>query len=71
MTYYNKGFNIYNLIFSSTICAVTGFWYESTDAKGLVGELTVDTKAARHGDASGAGAALAEQAQLERANLRL
>lgn len=54
-----------NQSFSSTRSAVTGFWYESTDAKGLVGELAVNTKAARHGGARGCGATLAEQAELE------
>ncbi|PON64991.1 LOW QUALITY PROTEIN: hypothetical protein TorRG33x02_271910, partial [Trema orientale] len=51
-------------LFSSTSGAVTCFWYESTDAKGLIGELTVDAKAARHGGARGRGAALA-QAELK------
>ncbi|PON47766.1 hypothetical protein PanWU01x14_242330, partial [Parasponia andersonii] len=52
-------------LLSSTSGAVTCFWYESTDAKGLIGELTVDAKAARHGDARGRGAALAYQAEVK------
>ena len=55
-----------NQLFSSTSSAVTCFRHESTDAEGLIRELTAYTKAAGHGGARGAGAALAQQAELKR-----
>lgn len=51
---------------------VASLGYKSTDSEGLVRKLAVDAKAARHcgtGGGGAGGAALAQQAQLERSQL--